>query len=128
MLVPSDGKSAMLGHWRITLRQAEEAARAGRFDEALALIGRPEVAGHYQAGQLRSRLGQELLARALRRSEADDWDGATADLGLAEQFGAAPDVVASTRLKLADRAAVELRGDLDAGEPARVLERIGWLA
>jgi len=31
----------MLGQWRIVLRQAEEAARAGRFDEALALANRP---------------------------------------------------------------------------------------
>ena len=33
-MVNPGGESAMLGHWRIVLRQAEEAARVGRFHEA----------------------------------------------------------------------------------------------
>ena len=33
-MVNPGGESTMLGHWRIVLRQAEEAARAGRYDEA----------------------------------------------------------------------------------------------
>ena len=47
----------MLGHWRIVLRQAEESARAGRFDEALALAGRPDVADHRRVVELRDRPG-----------------------------------------------------------------------
>lgn len=118
----------MLGHWRIVLRQAEEAARAGRFDEALALASRPEVADHHHAVQLRGRLSGELIARAGRRGEADDLAGAIDDLGLAEKLGAAPDVLAAARLRLADRVAGEVRDALDAGEPARVVERIDGLA
>ena len=34
-MVNPGGESTMLGHWRIVLRQAEEAARAGRYQEAL---------------------------------------------------------------------------------------------
>lgn len=118
----------MLGQWRIFLRQAEEAARAGRFDEALALASKPEVVDHHHAVQLRSRLALDLLARAGRRGEADDLAGAVEDLALAERLGAAPDSLASARLKLADHLAGEVRGDLDAGEPARVVERIDGLA
>ena len=66
-MVNPDGKSTMLGHWRIVLRQAEEAARAGRFDEALALASRPDVADHHHAVQLRGRLALDLIARAARR-------------------------------------------------------------
>jgi hypothetical protein len=118
----------MLGQWRIVLRQAEEAARAGRFDEALALVSRPEVADHHHAVQFRGRLALDLIARAGRRGEADDLAGAVEDLALAERLGAAPDALASARLKLADQVSAEVRGDLDAGEPARVVERIDGLA
>jgi hypothetical protein len=118
----------MLGQWRIVLRQAEEAARAGRYDEALALASRPEVADHHHAVQFRGRLALDLIARAGRRGEADDLAGAVDDLALAERLGAAPDALASARLKLADQVSGEVRADLDAGEPARVVERIDGLA
>jgi hypothetical protein len=126
-MVQSGGNSTMLGHWRIVLRQAEEAAKAGRFDEALVLANRPDVADHHHAVQLRGRLALDLVARAARRGEADDLAGAIEDLGLAERLGVAPDTLAAARLKLADRIAGEVRGDLDAGEPSRVVERIDGL-
>ena len=127
-MVKSDGKSTMLGQWRIALRQADEAAKAGRFDEALALASRPDVAEHHHAVQLRGRLAMELIGRAARRGEADDLAGAVDDLRVAETLGAPPDALAATRLGLAERVAVEVRADLDAGEPGRVAERIEELA
>jgi hypothetical protein len=127
-MVNSDGKSTMLGQWRIALRQADEAARAGRFDEALALASRPEVIDHHHAIQLRNKLAMELVGRATRRGEADDLAGAIDDLRVAEGLGAPPDALAATRLSLAERVAVEVRADLDAGEPGRVAERIEELA
>ncbi len=127
-MVNSGGNSTMLGQWRIALRQAEESARAGRFDEALALVSRSDVADHRQAVRLRGRLAMELIGRASRRAAADDLDGAIDDLNLAERFGVAPDVLAAARLKLAEQVDVEIRGLLDAGEPSRVIERIDQLA
>jgi hypothetical protein len=118
----------MLGHWRLVLRQAEAAARAGRYNEALALVSRPDVADHHHAVQLRGRLALELVARATRRGGADDLAGAVDDLNLAERLGAPPDALAAARLSLADQVAAEVRADLDAGEPARVVERIEGLA
>lgn len=122
------GESIMMGQWRIVLRQAEEAARGGRFEEAYALAGRPEVADHQQAVQFRGRLGLDLIARAARRASCDDVAGAIEDLGLAERLGAPPDSLAAARLSLADRVAEEIRGELAVGEPARALERIEALA
>lgn len=127
-MVNSGGKATMLGQWRIVLRQAEESARAGRFDEALALASRPDIADHRQAVQMRGRLTLDLIARALRRAQADDVAGAIADLALAEVHGAAPDALASARLKLADQVSDEVRTLFLAGEPACVLERIDRLA
>src|SRR3954447_207785 len=127
-MVNPDGESTMLGHWRIVLRQAEEAARVGRFEGADALASRPDVADHHHAVQFRSRLALHLIARATRRGAVDDLAGAIEDLGLAERMGAPPDSLAAARLNLADQVAEEVRGDLDAGEPARALERIEELA
>jgi hypothetical protein len=127
-MVHLDGKSTMLGQWRITLRQADEAARAGRLDEALRLASTPEVADQHFAVQLRDKVAMELIARAARRGEADDLPGAIDDLRVAEGLNAPPDALAATRLALAERLAVELRADLDAGEPGRVAERIEELS
>jgi hypothetical protein len=123
-MVNPGGESTMLGHWRIVLRQAEEAARAGRFEEAYALANRPDVTDHHHAVQFRGRLALDLIARATRRGAVDDLAGAIEDLNLAERIGAPPDSLAAARLNLADRVADEVRVDLDAGEPVRALERI----
>ena len=127
-MVNPGGESTMLGHWRIVLRQAEEAARAGRFEEAYALASRPDVTDHHHAVQFRGRLALDLIARATRRGAVDDLAGAIEDLDLAERIGAPPDSLAAARLSLADRVADEVRVDLDAGEPVRALERIEELA
>ena len=127
-MVNPGGESTMLGHWRIVLRQAEEAARAGRFEEAYALASRPDVTDHHHAVQFRGRLALDLIARATRRGAVDDLAGAIEDLNLAERIGAPPDSLAAARLSLADRVADEVRVDLDAGEPVRALERIEELA
>ncbi|HEX3446756.1 MAG TPA: FHA domain-containing protein [Isosphaeraceae bacterium] len=127
-MVNPGGESTMLGHWRIVLRQAEEAARAGRFADAYALASRPDVADHHHAVQFRSRLALDLIARATRRGAVDDLAGAVEDLDLAERIGAPPDSLAAARLNLADRVAEDVRVDLDAGDPVRVLERIEELA
>src|SRR6516165_2707311 len=127
-MVNPGGESTMLGHWRIVLRQAEEAARVGRFEEAYALASRPDVADHHHAVQFRSRLAMDLIARATRRGAVDDLAGAIGDLDLAERMGAPPDSLAAARLSLADRVAEEVRTDLDAGEPAQALERVEELA
>ncbi len=118
----------MLGHWRVVLKQAEESAKAGRLDDALALASRADVADHRQAIQLRARLVRDLMARAERRAESDDVSGAIDDLDLSERQGAPPDLLAKARLSLADQVAEEVRADLEAGDPVRVLQRAEYLA
>ena len=127
-MVTPDGQSTMLGQWRVALKQAEDAAQAGRIDEALALALRPDVVDSRQMVRLRDRLGLDLVARGSRRAEADDLAGAIEDLGRAETLNVAPDILAKTRLTLADRVAAEVRTTLDAGEPAHAIERIDALA
>src|SRR3954452_19839313 len=123
-MVNPGSKHTMLGQWRIVIKQAEDAAKAGRFDEALALVSRPDVADHRQAIGLRDRLAQDLVGRGARRAEADDTAGAMADLDLAETHGAAPDLLATARMKVAERVADDIKADLDAGDPFKVAEQV----
>src|SRR5258708_39426317 len=100
-MVNPDGKSTMLGQWRMVLRQADELARAGRFTEALALANQPDVADHRQAVQLKGRLVLDLIGRGTRRGQADDLAGAVGDFDPAEKVGAAPDPLAAPPPRLA---------------------------
>lgn len=118
----------MLGRWRVAIKQAEEARRTGRLGEALDLIAQQDVRDHKQALQLRAKLVADLLARAGRRADADDLQGAIDDLNLAERNGAAPDALATARLAAAERVVGEIQGLLNLGNPAQVLERIDALA
>ena len=118
----------MLGHWRVVLKQAEEAARAGRLDEALALASLEGVADHQQASTSRAKWTSRLVERASRRASADDVAGALDDLELAERHGAAPEVLAEARLKLSERVARDLVVELEAGEVGKVRERVDKLA
>ncbi len=127
-MVTPDGQSTMLGQWRVVLKQAEDAARAGRIDEALALASRPDVVDSRSMVRLRDRLGLDLVGRAARRASADDLVGAIDDLRVAEGLNVAPDILASARLSLADQVAGEIRANLDAGDPSRAVDRIDGLA
>lgn len=127
-MVNPGGERTMLGQWRIVIKQAEEAAKAGRFDEALGFATRPEVADHRLMVALRNRLAENLVGRGARRAEADDTLGAIADLDLAERHGAPPDLLASARMKVAEREAEEIKTELDAGDPIKVADRVARLA
>ncbi len=127
-MVKPDGKATMLGHWRIALRQAEEAARAGRYDEAIALASRPEVAEHHHAAALRGRmaLDPDLPRDPPRRGRRPGRRDRRLPARRVDRRR--PDALASARLKVADRVASEVRIDLEAGEPGRVVERVDELA
>ena len=127
-MVNPGGERTMLGQWRIVIKQAEDAAKAGRFDEALTFATRPDVAEHRLMVNLRNRLAQELVGRAARRAEADDTKGAIDDLDLAEKHGAPPDLLAAARMKVAARETDEIRADLNAGDPAKVADKVARLA
>ena len=109
----------MFGQWRLTLQQAEQALRSERFDEALELVRRPEVADHRQAGQLRDRIAVRLIERAGEHLRRGHSQAAWRDLRQAEQAGAAGATVESVRADLIGRGAAEVRSALDAGIPSQ---------
>ena len=117
----------MLGHWRMVLRQAED-PRGWGGSRRHSRLSPPRRRGPPSCGSVPQPARAGLIARATRRGAVDDLNGAVEDLDLAERMGAPPDSLAAARLSLADRVVEEVRADLDAGEPARALERIEDLA
>ncbi len=111
----------MFGQWRLTLRQAEEAVRAERFDEALELAGRPEVAEHRQAGELRNKIALRLVDRARDFVRHGHSSAAWHDLRKAELAGAPGAKVAQVRGELTERGAAEVLAALDACDPQQAI-------
>jgi tetratricopeptide (TPR) repeat protein len=111
----------MFGQWRLTLRQAEEAARAERFEEALELAARPDVASRFQANKLRNRIALLLIKRAEQHVRSGQSQAAWDDLRAAERAGAPRDKVAVVRGELAERGAKDVLAALNAGDSAQAV-------
>src|SRR5882762_3968462 len=111
----------MFGQWRLTLRQAEEAIRSERFEEALELARRPEIADHRQAGVLRDKIAARLVDRAREHLQQGHSQAAWHDLRQAELAGALSAKVVSVRDELTERGAAEVRAALDAGNPGQAI-------
>src|SRR4051794_38708625 len=103
----------MLGQWRLTLRQAHEAARAGRFDEARALLDRSEVADRRQTSELRQKIGNEMVERGRRALRTGEVRAAWDYLHRAEQWHLSSDHLAPLRRELLETVAREARDRLN---------------
>jgi hypothetical protein len=111
----------MFAQWRLTLRRAEEAVRSERFEEALELARRPEVADRCQAGQLRNRIALRFIDRAREHVRQGHSNAAWHDLRQAELAGAPTPKVVQVRGELTARGAAEIRQALDAADPNQAM-------
>ena len=115
----------MLGTGWLTVRQAQEALKNRRLEEAQRLLEEPGAQGHKGSWELLRQLARMFAERADLRLTHDDPEAAWDDLLKAEQVGGAEDATTVrlrqtlTRLGLA-----EVRALLEAGDPARALEHI----
>lgn len=111
----------MFDRTRILLRQAEEAARSDRCEEALDLVARPEIADHYRAVRLRDQLAARLAERAREQLRQGNSQAAWQDLRQAEIAGAAPAKLNDVRGELLDHVVAEIKTFLDSGNPKQAL-------
>lgn len=107
--------------WLI-LRQAREALRAGRPDEAHRLIEPLAAEGYRQAVKLTRDVAQAYLTRAVRHLDADNADAAWLDLLLAETLLPGSDDCIKLRHTLTRLGLAECRAALEAGHPLTVIE------
>jgi tetratricopeptide (TPR) repeat protein len=111
----------MFGQWRLTLRQAEEAIRSERFDEALELASRPEVADHRQALKLRDRIAARLVEQAREHMTYGHSQAAWKDLRQAELAGAPAAKLDKVRAALLEQGLAEMRLFLEAADARQAI-------
>lgn len=114
----------MFGFAWLTVRQAQEALRNGRLEEALRLVEQPAVRTHRRAGELLTRIARAYVDRGEQHLNRDDVIAAWADLLQAEQLGVAPRVAERLRKGLTSLGLAELRAILQVGDTTRAEEAV----
>ncbi|HEV3261838.1 MAG TPA: FHA domain-containing protein [Gemmataceae bacterium] len=118
----------MLGFAWLTLRQAQEALKNGRLEEAHRLLKEPGMLGQKGAGEILQQIARGFVERGDRHLRHEDPAGAWNDLLEAERTGVADDGSARLRQALVRQGLGDARALLDAGEPGRAAEALGKLA
>jgi len=117
----------MLGIAWLTLRQAQEALKNGRLEEAQRLLCESAVQGHKRSWELLEQLARAFAERGERHLRNDDPTAAWNDLLRAEQVGGTDRTPERLRQALTRLGVTEVRVLLEAGQPARAAETIALL-
>jgi hypothetical protein len=117
----------MFGFAWLTLRQAQEALKNGRLEEAQRLLGSSSAQGHRRTGEMLVRLARAYGERGERHLRLDDPEGAWRDLLAAEQLDTADKGVDRLRQALTSLGISEVRALLAAGETGRAEEAVARL-
>jgi hypothetical protein len=109
----------MLRFVSLAIRQAQEALKNGRLEEAHRLLTQPAADGHKQAWEMVERLARAYVERGERQLRHDNPEPAWHDLLLAEQLQAAQPAVERLRKALVRLGLAEIRALLQTGDPLR---------
>src|SRR5262249_10583924 len=112
----------MLGFAWLTLRQAREALKNGRLEEAHRRLGHHAVQGHQRSWELSRQLARAYVERGIRHLREDDPEAAWVDLGLAEQINQSYAAAERLRKALVRVGLAQVQGLLQAGEPVKAAE------
>ncbi len=114
--------SSMAGFAWLAVRQAQEAMKHGRLEEALRLLNQPHAQEHRNAAALTTKLARAFVVRAERSLRKDDAEAAWRDLLEAEHLQTAEKNAERLREALTRLGVAEMRALLQAGEPGRAEE------
>jgi hypothetical protein len=117
----------MFGFAWLAIRQAREALKHGRLEDAHRLLTQPAIREHRAAGELILKLVRAYVDRGARHLKQEDAEGAWRDLLQAEQLQTAERSVDSLRQTLVRLGIAEVRARLQAGDPLRADETIAHL-
>lgn len=118
---------SMLGTAWLTLRQAQEALKNGRLEEAQRLLHQSGAQGHQRSWDLLRQLAQGFTDRGRGHIFQDDVESAWQDLLRAEQVGMNDTGATQLRLELTRRSLADVRARLEAGDPVRAAESVALL-
>jgi tetratricopeptide (TPR) repeat protein len=114
----------MLGFGWLAIRQAQEALKNGRLEEAHAILCQPAAQGHKRSFALFGDVVRGFVERAERHLRADDPEAAWHDLLQAELLDRDHRDAERLRQALVKFGIAEARAQLQAGEPGRAAEAI----
>jgi tetratricopeptide (TPR) repeat protein len=117
----------MLGFAWLLHRQAQEALKTGRLEDAQRILAQPKAQAQRGHGELVSKLARAFAERGERRLKQDDAEAAWRDLLEAEQLHTDDKAARQLRVALSRLGMAETRGLLHAGELSRAEETIARL-
>jgi hypothetical protein len=117
----------MLGFAWLTLRQAQEALKTGRLEDAQRLLGQPCAHGHKRSWELLQQVAHGYVTRGEQRLRYNDVEAAWNDLVAAEQMGVSDGSAVKLRQTLTKQGLVQVQGLLEAGEPGRAADLVTQL-
>jgi tetratricopeptide (TPR) repeat protein len=117
----------MLGFAWLALRQAQEALKNGRLEDAHRLLCQSAAQGHKKSFELLQQVVRGFVERGERHLRQDDAEAAWHDLLQAEQLDRDNRDADHLRQALVRLGLAEVRAHLQAGEPTRAAEAIGRL-
>jgi tetratricopeptide (TPR) repeat protein len=109
----------MFGFAWLALRQADEAIRNGRLEEAQQLLNQSAAQGHRRRGPLLAQLARAFVERGERQLRSDDVEAAWRDLLQGEQLQTSEPGSDKLRQNLTRLAVAEVRALVGAGDVSR---------
>ena len=112
----------MLGFAWLTLRQAQEALRNGRLEEAHRLLSQSAAQGHKRSWELLQQVVRGFVERGERHLRHDDPEAAWHDLLQAEVLDRGSMEAERLREALVRLGLAQVRALLEAGDPGRAAD------
>lgn len=114
----------MLRSWRLQLREAEDAFRSGRLEDAERLVCRGDLQQYRPGKQLAAEVAGKIAERARRRILSGEWSVGWRDLEAACSLGGQTEDLLALRQEMIDHVLHAAETDLAAGEPAKAVSRL----
>ena len=121
---PDDRRAGMFQPWRLKVREAEEALRNGRLEEASRLLAERGLLEFLPAKRLMAKVAHEMAQCAEQNFAAGASMAGWQDLAAAERLGAESAELAGLKQQFVDRGLAEAEAYLTAGDPAAAVERL----
>jgi hypothetical protein len=114
----------MFRSWRLQLREAEEAFRSGRLDEAQRVLSQSELQRFLPAKRLSAGVAGAIARRGRERIRAGEFDPGWQDLDTASTLAGDVADVRSVREEVVSHALKDAESDMGAGEPTRAIVKL----
>jgi hypothetical protein len=117
----------MFQPWRLKLREAEEAFKRGRLEEASRILCQGDLREFLPAKRLLAQVAGKLAERGKQRAELGETSAGWRDLEQAAMFGADSSTVGAFKTQIAEEALAEVEQYLLAGDVGPTLARLSDL-